>query len=253
MIELDRVKREKGWHNETFGTDVRAKVGKFYSLFYLLSNEFDAIINEDLQNKTTVFMDYGCGTGSYLVNIASKIKKGIGIDISEERINEAKKIIKEKNIDNLEFMVMDAMNTSFESGCFNIIHGSAILHHLDLEKSLIEIKRLLIGGGAAFFIEPLDTNLLIKFYRKVTPKARTFDEQPLRKKDIKLIKLLFPEAEINYYFFFSLLAVPFRKNKIFNKMLEVLYFIDKTILNKKSPFKWLAWTCSIILKKENVK
>jgi hypothetical protein len=83
----------------------------------------------------------------------------------------------------------------------------------------------------------------------MTPGARTPDEQPLRKKDIKLIKLLFPKAEINYYFCFSLLAVPFRKTKIFNKMLEILYSIDKIILNKKSRFKWLAWTCSIILKK----
>jgi ubiquinone/menaquinone biosynthesis C-methylase UbiE len=81
------------------------------------------------------------------MNIASKIKKGVGIDISEERIKEAKTITKEKNIDNIEFMVMDAMNTSFESGCFNIIHVSAILHHLDLERSLVEIKRLLRGGS----------------------------------------------------------------------------------------------------------
>jgi hypothetical protein len=105
------------------------------------------------------------------------------------------------------------------------------------------------GGGTAFFVEPLDTNFLIKLYRKITPKARTADEQPLRKKDIKLIKSLFPEAEINYYFCFSLLAVPFRKSKIFNKILWLLNCIDKLILNSKSPFKWLAWVCTIKLKK----
>ncbi|MDR1253193.1 MAG: class I SAM-dependent methyltransferase [Treponema sp.] len=154
MMESNRVKREKVWHNKTFGTDVRAKVGKFYSINYLLNKEFDSIINENLKKETTVFMDYGCGTGYYLMNIASKIKKGVGIDISEERIKEAKTIMKEKNIDNIEFMVMDAMNTSFESGYFNIIHGTAILHHLDLERSLVEIKRLLRGGGGgvAFFV-----------------------------------------------------------------------------------------------------
>jgi hypothetical protein len=51
MMESNRVKREKVWHNKTFGTDVRAKVGKFYSINYLLNKEFDAIINENLKKK----------------------------------------------------------------------------------------------------------------------------------------------------------------------------------------------------------
>lgn len=248
-MELDRVKREKEWHNQTFGTDARASVGKFYSVFGLLNNKFNEIIDKNLKKESTVFLDYGCGEGHYLINISSKIKKGIGIDISESLINHARTEIKRENINNIEYMVMDAMNTSFESGYFNIIHGQSILHHLDLKKSLVEIKRILSDGGVAFFIEPLDTNLLIKLYRKMTPKARTVDEQPLRRKDIKLIKTLFPEAEIDYYICFSLLAVPFRKKKYFSKMLKVLNCIDRIILSKRSPFRWFAWTCSIVLKK----
>jgi hypothetical protein len=81
---------------------------------------------------------------------------------------------------------------------------------------------LLLGSS----FEPLDTNLFIKLYRKMTPKARTDDEQPLRKRDIKLIKSLFPMAEIHYYFCFSLLAAPFRNRKIFYKMLSIINFID---------------------------
>jgi ubiquinone/menaquinone biosynthesis C-methylase UbiE len=158
-MELDRVKREKEWHNESFGTDVRANLGKFYSIFCLL-DEFDARIVEYLKKETTVFLDYGCGGGHYLINISSKIKNGIGIDISEALINHAKTTVEEKNIVNLEFMVMDAMNTSFESNSFDIIHGQSILHHLDLTKSLIEIKRLLRGGGGGHFL----LNLLIQIY-----------------------------------------------------------------------------------------
>jgi hypothetical protein len=78
--------------------------------------------------------------------------------------------------------------------------------------------------------------------------ARTSDEQPLTKKDIKIIKSIFPEAEINNYFCFSLLAVLFRNKRIFNRMLRILNCIDKIILGKKSPFKWLAWSCSMFLK-----
>jgi hypothetical protein len=83
----------------------------------------------------------------------------------------------------------------------------------------------------------------------MTPKARTIDEQPLRRRDIKLIRSLFPEVEINYHFCFSLLSVPFRNKKIYNKILLILNRIDRIILNKRSPFRWLAWVASIRLQK----
>jgi len=248
-MEKTRVNREKEWHNRTFGSDVRAKTDKFYSIFGRLYSEQNKAIAENLQKDTTVFLDYGCGSGHYLIQHAPMIKKGVGIDISEALIDRAKAEKHHANIENLEFSVMDAMQTSFANNSFDIIHGQAILHHLDLEKSLEEIKRILKPDGKAFFAEPLDTNFLIKWYRKRTPEARTADEQPLRKRDIKLIKLLFPGAEIKHYFCFALLAVPFRNRKSFGAILSLLCAIDNLLLSKYSPFKWLAWYCTIVLKK----
>ena len=248
-MSKNRVYREKEWHNRTFGSDVRAKVGKFYSIFFLIHKKQDDIIAKQLHKNTTVFLDYGCGNGHLLIQRASMIKKGIGIDISEALINHAKAEAHAASIDNIEFSVMDAMNTSFENNCFDIIRGQAILHHLELKQSLEEIKRILKHEGKAFFVEPLDTNFIIKMYRKRTPEARTADEQPLRNEDINLIKALFPEAKITYYFCLSLLAVPFRNYKIFGPMLSILYWIDRLLLHQYSPFKRLAWYCSIELTK----
>jgi len=248
-VGKDRVNREKEWHNVSFVSGVRSKAYKFYSICDIKDKEWDEKIIKNLQKDTTVFLEYGCGHGQYLIKYASMVKMGMGIDISETLINHAQMEMKSQNVNNLEFSVMDAMNTSFENGYFDIIHGSAILHHLDLKKSLLEIKRILKDGGKAFFDEPLDTNLLIKIYRKMTPEARTVDEQPLRRKDIKLIKSLFPETEIIYYGCLLLLAVPFRNYKVFNKLLQIFYSMDKILLNKYSPFKWLGWCCTIVLKK----
>ena len=244
---MERINREKEWHNETH-TDARAPMQKYNAVLVKMKNKFRQKISDKL-NDSTVFLDYGCSGGERLMDFYPKIKKGIGIDISEVRIERAKLTAKEKNIDNLEFFVMDAMNTEFENGQFDIIRGSAILHHLDLYVSLTEIKRILKNEGYAFFIEPLDTNPLIKLYRKLTPKARTIDEQPLRIRDIKLIKTIFPNTEILYFSFFSLLAAPLRKSKCFLAILSVLYFFDKILLCKWSPFKWLAWYCMLILRK----
>jgi SAM-dependent methyltransferase len=250
MEDSERVKREKEWHNEKSSSNVRTKERKFYSVFGLALKEFYPVIIGNLNKDETLFLEYGCGIGYNLIYcFAPKVKKGIGIDISEVRVNWARQLCKEKKIENLEFSVMDAMNTSFEDNYFDIIHGAAILHHLDIKKSLEEINRILKNGGKGFFIEPLDTNPVIRLYRKMTPKARTMDEQPLNRKDIRLIKSIFPGTKIKHYFFLVLLAVPFRKHRIFKKVAKILFFMDNILLHQYSPLKWLAWSCTILLKK----
>ena len=244
---INRIIREKNWHNQTFETDVRKNMHKYYSLGIT-----DIILNRlliELKNSDSIFLEYWCGTGYYLINISNKIKKGIGIDISDILIEKAKKNAKENSVENIDFYIMDAMNTTFDDEYFDIIHSNAILHHLNLELSLNEIKRILKNNGTAMFLEPLATNPVIALYRKLTPKARTPDEQPLRIKDIKMIKKIFPSTKISYYSFFTLFAVPFRNTKLFSQMLTILTFLDKIILNKYSPFKWLAWVCILVLKK----
>jgi len=249
MIEINRVFREKEWHNQTFGLDIRSPMKKYYSINIDRNSIFKELVYKELDHNNTVLLDYGCGTGNNLINIYDKINRGIGIDISEVRIDKAKSLAKNKGIKNIDFFVMDAMNTTFSNEMFDIIRGSAILHHLDLESSLNELKRILKPTGKCFFHEPLDTNPLIFLYRKLTPYARTEDEQPLRRKDIKMIKKIFPNMEISYYSFLTLFAVPFRKSKHFSNIVKVLSFMDRIILKKWSPLKWLAWVCILTLKK----
>ena len=201
-----------------------------------LNDEIDADIYSRV-NSEHKFLDYGSGGGDYLITRSKNFNIGIGIDISETLVETANIRAKEMNIDNISFAVMDAMNTSFSDEEFDAIRGSGILHHLDIALCLTEIKRILKNDGTAYFIEPLNTNPLIRFYRKRTPEARTIDEQPLRIKDIKLIKTIFPDAEIRFYSFLTLLLVPLRNQKCFPKLLSFLSAIDNIILNKFGPLR----------------
>ncbi|MDR2303276.1 MAG: class I SAM-dependent methyltransferase [Treponema sp.] len=149
-FETERVVREKEWHNQAFGTDIRSSMEKYYSVTAEVSKKFKELLFEKLDNNT-IFLDYGCGTGSASIEIFDKIKKCVGIDISEARIEQARLGAKDRNIKNIEFFVMDAMNTVFNDEQFDVIQGSAILHHLNLELSLTEIKRILKSDGSAFF------------------------------------------------------------------------------------------------------
>jgi ubiquinone/menaquinone biosynthesis C-methylase UbiE len=144
-MDGNRVNREKERHNASFGS-ARVPMEKYHKVLVEMKKYFRMQILEKLDNNA-IFLDYGCGTGYNLLDFSQNFSKGVGIDISEVRIERAKSLAKEKNITNVEYFVMDAMNTTFENETFDVIRGSAILHHLDLTLSLNEIKRILKGGG----------------------------------------------------------------------------------------------------------
>ena len=133
--------------------------------------------------KNSEILDYGCGIGSITVKITKfNPRKITGIDISEISIDKAKKKAKELNID-VNYKVDNCEKTNLESNSFDIVYGTGILHHLEINKCLDEIHRILKSKGSLLFIEPLGTNPIINLYRKLTPNARSKDEHPLIKKD----------------------------------------------------------------------
>ena len=69
------------------------------------------------------------------------------------------------------------------------VYGSGILHHLNMKNVCFEISRVLTNNGKIIFIEPLGTNPVINFYRRLTPKSRSVDEHPLIKTDFEILKL----------------------------------------------------------------
>ncbi len=125
------------------------------------------------------------------------------INISEAELDEGKS--RAKNAKNKpDFRLMDAQDLAFEDNSFDIVFGSAILHHLDFERSLLEIKRVLKPGGVMFFAEPLDMNPVGRLVRRLTPRARTEDERPFRMYEFKKLNQHFDCR----YVFEGLVSVP---------------------------------------------
>lgn len=105
------------------------------------------------------FLDFGCGSGFILLNLASAgfISKSYGIDISLEMLKECKRnaVCTDMNV----FLTQgDAEYLPFNSNSFDFIIGHAILHHLPgIDKALKEIHRVLKPQGACIFTEPSRT------------------------------------------------------------------------------------------------
>ena len=131
---------------------------------------------------------------------------------------------------------------------FDLVYGTGILHHLQIDQCLNEISRVLKPGGRLLFIEPLGTNPFINFYRYLTPGSRSKDEHPLLKEDFDNINRKFSKMEIKYYGFFTLVFFPFYKNPKNSKFFQILKSLDQYFF-KFRIFRKLAWSVLIIAEK----
>ena len=240
-------KREKDFHNKLHSSEdfERKSQGKFYKALYGLYSDFLNILKNE--TKTKDVLDFGCGIG----NLTEKVinfypKKIVAVDISEEAIKKARNN-PNLNKKNIEYRVENCEDLNLNSDSFDVAYGSGILHHLNLNKSLSELKRILKKDGKIIFIEPMATNPIINLYRKFTPNARTSDEHPFKFGDIELIKSLFVNVEVKYYGFFTLIFFLFYKEAEKSSLFQILKKMDEKILNSRY-FKFLAW--SVLIKAE---
>ena len=125
------------------------------------------------------------------------------INISERELEKGVEAA-ETSVNKPEFRIMDAHKLEFPDNSFDVVFGSALLHHLNLKIVLEEINRVLRPGGVMVFHEPLRSNPVGWLVRKITPTARTADERALGVSDLAMCAQRFDMAS-SYY---QLFAVP---------------------------------------------
>lgn len=96
-------------------------------------------------------LEIGCGTGYYTKELGKTGASITAIDISPDLLEIARANITSKNI---AFKLENAYATTFEDNFFDAVLGSSVLHHLEVEKALREIFRILKPGATVMFTEP---------------------------------------------------------------------------------------------------
>ena len=241
-----RLEREREYHNKAFAEDVRKSLDKFYDT---IESSRDAHWHALMPvAKDRRVLEYGCGPGSAAFELARHGAQVIGIDISDVAIAQSKAKAKAENLE-IDFRRMNAESLEFEDNTFDIIVGSAILHHLDLDKAYKELHRCLKPGGKAVFIEPTGHNPLLNCYRKLTPKLRTVDEKPMRRKDFRKASSYFSEVSVKYYNLFTTAAVIFRNRPYFKNLLAALDRLDQWSFRWIPGLKYWGWMAVMILQK----
>lgn len=232
MDTENRLKREKEFHNETFSSNSRKAAKKYYQSANSSKKFYRDSITRNVKGKKV--LEYGCGPGSAAFDLARLGAEVYAIDISDVAIAQTKEHASKEGL-SIDCRVMDAENLDFENQSFDIICGSGILHHLDLERAYAELNRTLKPDGKAVFFEPLGHNPIINLYRKLTPSMRTEDEHPLLMKDIKLCDEYFGEVRVTYFNLVSILSSFVKPlQSIFNR-------IDEQLFKSIPPLRKHAW------------
>jgi ubiquinone/menaquinone biosynthesis C-methylase UbiE len=115
------------------------------------------ILHKDsIYKPYTSILEAGCGVGAQTIILAKQNPDCFitSVDISEESIKHAKKLIASEKINNVNFVEADIMKLQFEESSFDHIFVCFVLEHLNHpQEALINLKRFLKPGGTITVIE----------------------------------------------------------------------------------------------------
>jgi ubiquinone/menaquinone biosynthesis C-methylase UbiE len=239
----DRLAREREFHDSRFAA---GQPHRSADRFYIINRASDAFFRAQLDavRSGAKVLDYGCGDGAYgALHAATRDDLVItAIDLSPVAIGQAQVKAHEAGVlERIDFMVMNAEQLEFPDDEFDYVVGLGVLHHLDLEASLQEIRRVLKPEGGGVFVEPLGHNPLINLYRSRTPDQRTSDEHPLLVADLDLIARSFRVCDASYFHLLGLLALPLAGTRYMSRAVRRLDALDETLFRELPCMRRHAW------------
>ncbi len=129
-------------------------------------------------------LDIACGTGIVSCEFAKHSKEVIGLDITEEMLTQARKLQKEKKLNNIDFRNSNVETLSFEDNSFDVVFTRYSFHHfLDTKKVFDEMLRVCKKDGKIVIVDvaleqsvSLAYNQMEKLRDPSHTKALTFEE-----------------------------------------------------------------------------
>jgi len=248
-----RKAREAEFHDTAFSQHTRERL---WSSWYRVARAPYAFYSRTLERRCAGarVLEYGCGPGSHASTLArAGARDVVGIDISPVAIKQARERAREEGTESTtSFEVMDAEALDLPSRHFDLICGTSILHHLELDSGLAELRRVLTAQGSAIFLEPLGHNLAINLYRRRTPELRTPDEHPLLLDDLEAAGSHFERVGTRFFTLATLLGVAARRTPAFDAVLDVLEAVDRGLFCLAPPLRRYAWQVVIELSRPRV-
>lgn len=213
---------------------------KFYSITNK-SEEFQYKWIKDRCVPGIKVLDFGCGNGENGIYAARCGADVMGIDISPEGVANANLNAEQADVDDhCKFEIMDGEGMIFADNTFDLGVEYGVLHHVDLDKAMAELNRVLKPDGEMICVEALRHNPIIHWYRKKTPHLRTQweFEHILGVEDLAIAGKYFHEIDVKYFHLAVLAAVPLRKMPFFKPLRSLLNKADSILLRSERIGKY---------------
>jgi SAM-dependent methyltransferase len=180
-----------------------------------------------------------CGSGHEPVMAANAGAIVSAFDISPIAVANAQRYAAHNGVC-ADVRVMDFHQLEYADESFDVITGSAVLHHVDCARAGPEIWRCLAPGGIAYFRENSDRNPLLRLVRRTLfgrpgevqrtsflglRRQGTTDEYPLTEAEIAALDEAFDGRLVRLYprfVFFELLAIHGWRNARFWSLMRQL-------------------------------
>jgi SAM-dependent methyltransferase len=149
-------------------------------------------------------LEVGCGSGNLTTWAALQGARATGVDVSDGMLALARRRAAVNGVSDLVTLVsspLEAMDP--RDGRFDLILANQVLHHLELDGAMENIRRLLLPGGRAVFVEPVllvpEVARRIRNSRAVTRRfplrTDTPDERSLGIRDLERVERGFGSSQ----------------------------------------------------------
>jgi ubiquinone/menaquinone biosynthesis C-methylase UbiE len=139
--------------------DVRdsfASVASNYSssTFHASSERLREVLELARPERGDLVLDVATGTGNTAFALAPYVRRVIGLDLTKEMLDEARRVAAEKSMVNVDWVIGDAARLPFADETFDLYTVRAAPHHFqDVDAFLTEAFRVLKPGRDAAFVD----------------------------------------------------------------------------------------------------
>ena len=234
---VDNKNIERDFHDEWAKNENLDKIDVRKNNEVCTAPEMRFIIKKLGNLKGRTLLDIGCGLGEASVYFAMNSAEVTSSDLSSGMLEVTDNFAKRNNV-SVKKHLADAEDLRLKpEQKFDIIYAGNLLHHVDVEKMILNAKPHLEKGGVFVSWDPLAYNPLINIYRYIATDVRTPDEHPLKIRDLKLFDKNFYKVEKKYFWFFTLII--FVIMAVFQKRNPNKERFWKVILDEGDKWKWL--------------
>lgn len=124
------------------------------STFHVSPERLQEVIDLAHPKRGDLVLDVATGTGNTAFALAPLVRRVIGLDLTREMLEQARRVAADRKVVNVDWVIGDAAHLPFQDGTFDIYVVRAAPHHFhDVEAVLAEAHRVLKPDRDAVIVD----------------------------------------------------------------------------------------------------